>query len=598
MTIMKKTHYIFSLVLLGSMVLTGCDKYLTPDNKTNANQTADKYFSNDPSSLRVYAYSKMKDVVSDLSLYEDGVDLFLAANKKAASDYDQYTFNTEDSKVKNLYTACYSVINYANCCIFYDANMAYNAEMRFLRNFCYYVLTQHFGGVPYITSYINDANRNYPRTDLMTLYDNIIADLNAIKEDGALAVTSTDGHASKMACYALLSKVALAAGWDAERAGKNGDKYFTASAEAAKYVRTTMGEELTLDFEEKWSPSNETNAEVIFAVQYDRASWKGDTKSSGHGYQNTFGSYYGDCTATGLKYSNSFRVLNAKGAYLWTFNDKRWNGTFMTTMYNAHAAAWSTEGYYAYYNNPMADTLGIAGAYFPGTATTTDVNKYTTEHATQLKKGTYANTAYVIHLTYPEISYSADGGAATKVAYNLFINTGPLSGMYTAPSCKKFDDPNTDCIALSQANDYRDIVLLHLSDIYLVEAEAQLKLNQESEALTLINKVRTRAGVESIADFASYQPAWKALLPYQNYTLSAIDLILDERARELFGEGHRWMDLHRTGKLIEYNKVFNDLLKGQTPKMYRPIPQAEINANEAISENEQNEEWGGKWTNK
>lgn len=597
MTIMKKTHYIFSLVLLGSMILTACDKYLTPDNKTNANQTAENYFSNDPSSLSVYAYSMMKDVVSDLSLYEDGVDLFLAANKKTATDYDQYTFNTEDEKVKNLYKACYSVINYANCCIHYDKDNKYNAEMRWLRDFCYYVLTQHFGGVPYVTTYINDASRNYPRTNLMTLYDNIIADLNAIKDDSALPQTSTDGHVSTMACYALLSKVALAAGWDAERAGKDGGKYFAASVEAAKHVRTTMGE-LTMSFEDKWSPSNETNAEVIFAVQYDRASWKGDTKASGHGYQNTFGSYYGDCTATGLKYSNAFRALNAKGAYLWAYNDERWSGTFMTTMYNAHAAAWSTEGYYAYYNNPMADTLGIAGAYFPGTATTADVNKYISDHTAQLKKGAYTNTPYAIHLTYPNISYSTEGGAAKTEAYNLFINTGSLSGMFTAPSCKKFDDPNTDCIALSQANDYRDIVLLHLSDIYLVEAEAQFKSGQTGDALTLINKVRARAGVEDIADFASYQPAWKDLLPYQNYTLSPIDLILDERARELFGEGHRWMDLHRTGKLIEYNQVFSDLLKGKTPKMYRPIPQAEINANEAISENEQNQEWGGTWTNK
>lgn len=93
----------------------------------------------------------------------------------------------------------------------------------------------------------------------------------------------------------------------------------------------------------------------------------------------------------------------------------------------------------------------------------------------------------------------------------------------------------------------RDIFLFRLADTYLLIGEAYFKLGQLDKAAEKINVVRKRTAV------AGQGPD---IMP-SDVTL---DFILDERARELDGEYHRWLDLERTRKLgraFEHNILTN-----------------------------------------
>ena len=129
--------------------------------------------------------------------------------------------------------------------------------------------------------------------------------------------------------------------------------------------------------------------------------------------------------------------------------------------------------------------------------------------------------------------------------------------------------------------------------MYLIAAEAYLMAGNSSAALEKINAVRGRAGLPALASFSAYKPEYATT---GSFTLKEIDLVLDERARELYAEGHRWMDLRRTKQLVRYAVQFSEYIADEAAmkgsdgniKWYRPIPANEISANTGISNADQN----------
>jgi len=78
-----------------------------------------------------------------------------------------------------------------------------------------------------------------------------------------------------------------------------------------------------------------------------------------------------------------------------------------------------------------------------------------------------------------------------------------------------------------------DYIMYRVSDIMLLYAEALVNQNRIEEAVSVVNKIRTRANL--------------AALPASLSKTEAADAVLKERRMELFGEGKYWFDLVRTG---------------------------------------------------
>ena len=121
--------------------------------------------------------------------------------------------------------------------------------------------------------------------------------------------------------------------------------------------------------------------------------------------------------------------------------------------------------------------------------------------------------------------------------------TGPDTLFKICPHTTKWYqfDPN-DTFGYSMVKDF---VLMRLGETYLLLAEAQFKQGKLQLAADNLNVLRKRA-------FPDYPASGKLLAA--DITLN---LILDERARELIGEENRRMTLMRTGTLVERSLRLN-----------------------------------------
>lgn len=118
--------------------------------------------------------------------------------------------------------------------------------------------------------------------------------------------------------------------------------------------------------------------------------------------------------------------------------------------------------------------------------------------------------------------------------------------------------------------------IIRLAEIYLNRAEAKALLNDVTGALTDLNVIRNRAGLENVSLSSSTE---------------VLQAIWKERKLELAFEGHRFFDLVRTGQAVSVLKGVDR--KNGPPvsipaagRQVFPIPSFEVDANKKILQNE------------
>jgi hypothetical protein len=472
---------------------------------------------------------------------EYGTDIYSAGADGSYKGFHFYDSQLTSSVVilAELWDETYKGINTINAVIdrapsvtgMSDAVKAQRvAEMKYLRAHYYFILVQQFGPLDLRLKETTGPTKTATRATEQAVYKQIEADLLAAIPALENKKASSDfGRATKAAAENLLAKVYLTR---ASSKFAEATDYANA-ATLCNNVINNYGFKLLPDFDQVFDQANQVNDEVIFSVQYTNDPLtNGFIDNQGNKLHLYFGMQYDVQPGMQRDVVNGrpFKRLKPTTYLLNTVfadrvNDTRYKKTFKDTWLS---------------NKP--------GTY----NTTFDGSKATVTY----KAGD--TTIYI-----PGYEMTLAERAAKK--YQVLVPS--LYNYALFPTLKKFFDPLRP--DMTYENGSRDYFVHRLADTYLMLAEASVKLGKQAEAVTAINAVRVRAAAAGKAE---------------NMKVTSVDmnLIMEERARELAGEQTRWMDLKRWGNLVERVKLYNsDAAANVADKHYvRPIPQKQVDLSE------------------
>ncbi len=534
---------ILILIPLITIAIISCKKYTQEYNP--GGRTAETYYNTSQGfeDLIKANYSNLRGVVTPTgyqSLYNIGTDTYSSygINDNNGENLYNNTFNSTDGNLNNFWNQLYSSINTANTALYWATQVAGEdpttltyrvAEAKTLRAYYYFLLVETFGSVPLVTTRTTAPTLAYTRAPESDIYTQIIKDLT--EATVALPATSPDlGRVTLGVAQHLLAKVYLTRAYKSYGAGQadyqNAAKFadaVIAGPYALKPVYSTLFDPTIANFQ--------ANNEVIFAVQYSTTAI---TNGSGNNLNQLF--LWDTQTVPYIGRSSLYgkpSYVASPTPFLFSLFDKNKDSRYAATFTNVLLAQVATGGF------KVNDTA----IYYPNVALTPAqiaAKKYTVVNPDQYRTSLFSG----VTRSYPE----------------------PI----------KFRELN---LPYQDNGGFRSTYVFRLAETYLIDAEANLQAGNTARALQLFNVIRTRAAKtgNDPATGISYATELQA-------TSLSLDDILDERARELFGEEFRWYELKRTGKLVSRTLAHNDEAKAANTldahHLLRPIPQAQIDLNQ------------------
>ncbi|WP_299671628.1 RagB/SusD family nutrient uptake outer membrane protein [uncultured Polaribacter sp.] len=265
------------IIIAVFLVTTSCSEdfiNLTPFSQANA----DDFYktANDFENAVNAAY----DVLQDGRLYGDRFEFLLevrsdngefndpASNVGVPFNIDKFQVRADNSWVEGAYDALYDGVNRCNIVLGRIENADFDAalanrlkgETQFLRALYYFHLVQLYGNVPLITTeLLPSETSNVKRDPITEIYTQIETDLKVASSFLPISYSQDNlGRATQGAAYGLLAKVYLTQ-----------NKFSLAKIELEKVINLNTYS-LLPSVSAVFSPSNEMNAEILFAVRYKK----------------------------------------------------------------------------------------------------------------------------------------------------------------------------------------------------------------------------------------------------------------------------------------------------------------------------------------
>ena len=538
---MKKFRFLLSFLAIAAF--TNCEDYL--DENNIANVTASGYYTTAAGledAVRA-TYGIMKEYYGPEIGWTMGVfgtDTYRAGADGSHKYMARYAsgHNSEARYMRDTWRIFYEQVNQANAVIAradgvtdMDASLKTKriAEARFLRALAYFNLTRHYGDIHLTLEETEGVEIEANKTSASEIYS------QAIVPDLEFAIANLDenpsdyGRASVPAAQFLLAKALMTRSYTSFAGGSD-----AASAESLMTsVINNPRFEILDKFGDLWLIGNEANKEFVWTIQNSKSQVDEGLDGYGHRGHLYFLMEYDKKPAMTRDTENGrpwkrFRPTPFLMSLWDRTMDRRYDETFKHVWY---ANVGNDGG-----PNGVPVKIGDTALFIPGPGVD--------------KNG---------------VDQDGYWNSAKQKSVNYEVYTSDEWDQRTFPSLNKWIDNTRPNRQHTQGQ--RDYVLMRLADAYLIRAEARLKQGNTAGAASDINVIRTRA-------------AWDGKEADMQITAADvdIDMILDERARELVGENHRWFDLTRMGKLVERVRLYNSDGKDniQPHHVVRPIPLSQI----------------------
>jgi hypothetical protein len=517
------------------------------------------------------------------------------------------------------------------------------SEARFFRALDYFELVQTFGGVPldlgagelkFNTNAVRVSKRNtVPEVYIKAIFPDLITAVQNLPETGRVT-----GGVTKTAARLVLSKAYLTYGWWLQNPnniptypvcdrtdpdGHDAAWYFQQAYDVALTAIQNPGNfGLQKSFYDVNVGSNDRNNEIVLYADHTQSSnyYDGGTNSdwSNGASPGNFARWMCRWDYTFLESSKSattwdkVRTVQREGVQ---GKDRPWKE--MATPIGVSTKTFADKKYDSRYDGTFA-------YQFRGNWEKVDALKdiKTMYNANNLPVAPEDSVLTFLDEDDPNVVYPVSGtknaaGDGTSAAGYSNVGAGVLpgradyvinpsgisryawlnnwkNGIYRTDNGSGLGKPNGDSP--------RPYPVLKFSELYFIAAEAAVKgatTQSGYSARDLINVIRARAGVWTYDNnrqrvkTADYSKEMLEATPQ----MITIDYILDERSRELFGEGYRWWDLVRTqtwatkaGTYTICGKQAGDhtpetVTRTITPQDYlRPIPQGQLDALQMTAE--------------